>query len=172
MIYRPSRPSAAKFILLIGAMVIASIAAANTEWIVSSRNCDDFAKGVLKTLDDVKDAPPSEEQKADIKEILKSACNPPFDTCNFSICQQTQASGTTATIPVPEATPDLAAEISWLRNDITCAEFMKELRSRYSGRRQELSDPERKELQILLDLACGDRFRGCNFEACKGRTRP
>jgi len=150
-------PSANAEVLDIRSLVNA-LPISDISWIEVSRDCDDFAGGVLKTFSSIapsEQGGQSEEEVAEMRRILEAACKPPFDTCNFSICNKAGA---------PLGTPE--PSLTWIRKGMNCNEFLSELRTRYQNDKLAASEDLRKELRTALNVACSPEFAECKFEAC------
>ncbi len=66
---------------------------------------------------------------------------------------------------------EAVADPDWLEQRLNCREFLSEVKTRYAGvtTMATLSPEQRRELEMVLDIACSERFRECNFANCKPR---
>ncbi len=65
------------------------------------------------------------------------------------------------TLPTTMPLPDPPA---WTFANMSCADFLSQLRTRYG---RTLNEPQRSELAAASRVACSARFKHCNFEACR-----
>lgn len=129
------------------------------DWIEGARNCEDFALGVLKTV--AANSGETQSKREELQAVLTAACAPPFDICNFRVCKKSE---------LPPATAlGLSAKLPWFKHGMSCNDFLTQIRTRYQGNPAGLSEKERGELKIALELACSEMFAHCNFEACTTR---
>jgi hypothetical protein len=144
-----------------------------------ANNCEEFSQLILKkyaVIEEsiaVNDGKLTADQSVQVRELLRSACSPQFSPCGFSICK-TENSPTLPNIVkeiptealIPETPVDgiSSKPLGWVTDNMSCEDFLGQLRSRFQP--GNLDEGKRKELKSALELACGAKFKRCNFEAC------
>jgi hypothetical protein len=116
----------------------------------------------------------TKDQSVDVNKLLSMACSPEFAQCDFSVCKTQQFAPPVATqnpttqpteASLPLSTDEGASPLAWVTESMSCEAFLSQLRTRYQSGK--LDDAKRKELKMALELACGPKFKQCNFEACQ-----
>jgi hypothetical protein len=135
---------------------------------VSAENCEQLSRVILKNYVLIEESLKSnagrltKSQHSDVTELLQAACSPKFALCGYSYCK-----------PKPEETSvsegNQPTTLSWVTDEMSCEDFLGQLRVRFQVRN--LSIEKREELKASLDLACGEKFKHCSFDACKGREK-
>jgi len=146
---------------------------------VQSESCQELSALILQKYAAIQATVPgnngrlTKEQAVEVNELFGVACSPQYSQCGFSACkggpepEQRNASVNPETNPTEESppTPDAAISLPWVTEDMTCETFLSQLRTRYQA--GNLDEDKKKELKLALELACGEKFKHCNFEACK-----
>jgi len=110
-----------------------------------------------------------------VREILEEACKPPFEACGFTFCSRKSA-GENRDGPKmlreenkETKTSKGSASLSWIADEMSCDDFLTQLRSRFQRPQNKptLSQDKKAELDLALEIACSPRFKHCDFDACK-----
>jgi hypothetical protein len=59
--------------------------------------------------------------------------------------------------------------LAWLYHDLSCDEFSQQFKARFAGlgSYSDLPAQKKKELKLVLSVACSDRFAQCQLAACQ-----
>jgi len=145
-----------------------------------SNNCEDISQLILKKYAAFEETVKVNEGKLtnvqieEVNELLNLACSPQFASCGFRVCKPVDApSLSEPELESPSPLPDQATskaqdnsiKLPWVTAEMNCEDFLGQLRIRFQA--GSLSEEQKKELKVALELACGDKFKHCKFEACK-----
>lgn len=158
------------FVLLFGfVLLFRNIAWADLPWLEGVTGCEEYRTKVKERFGlGVDFAKLSPQQKDEISESIRVGCSEQFAHCHFSMCQNDAVSqNSDSEKSEPPSLP------SWLAAEISCQQFIQEVKARYGSHAVSapLSPEVRKERDLVLDLACSERFSKCNFLSCK-RSAP
>lgn len=129
-------------------------------WLDGVTACEEYRSKLKERYGQVSDfGKLSQQQKDEISESIRIGCSERFAHCNFSMCRS--AAVESSTLP------------SWVTTEMSCQQFIQEVKARYGNRSAAapLSSAERQERDMVLDLACTERFSTCGFLSCK-RSEP
>ena len=145
-----------------------------------SNNCEDISQLILKkyaTFEETikaNDGRLTSVQIEEVSALLNLSCSPQFASCGFSVCKplDTPNSGKPE-LEGPNSLPDQTTsktennsnKLPWVTSEMNCEDFLGQLKTRFQT--GSLKEKQKKELKVALELACGDKFKHCNFEACK-----
>ena len=145
-----------------------------------NNNCEDISQLILKkyaTFEETikaNDGRLTAVQIEEVSELLNLSCSAQFASCGFSVCKPLDAPNSgKPELESPNSLPaqttskieNNSIKLPWLTADMNCEDFLGQLRTRFQA--GSLSEEQKKELKVALELACGDKFKHCKFEACK-----
>lgn len=154
------------FFFLLGSLGLTQVAAADISWLENVVGCEQFSKALAEYFKTIKDFDNlSSSQKKELVVVLDEACGERFSECGFAVCKNlpredpSWEQGKTNKTKWPE----------WLKGDLSCDDFLREVKSRYrtpSGLKS-LSLEKKSELDQVLLIACSERFSHCKFKSCE-----
>ena len=138
---------------------------ADISWIKGVENCEQFSPAIKAYLDKINLSKYSLLplwQKEEVAIALNQACNGKFSICNLEACKKWSSL-------ITVKTKTSSNELSWLSRFLTCEQLMDQVKSRYSSLEQSELKKEgiKREIKLVLNTACSDRFTHCQFSSCK-----
>lgn len=147
------------FLLLLGSPSLGwpPLAHADLQWLDEAKDCQSFSSGIKQVFGAVENfSKMTDRQKGELSVVLHEACGQRFSHCNFSVCKSYRG-----------------GSLDWLNQELSCKDFLGQMRQRYSklGKYSALPEEKKVEVGYVLNVACSSRFAECEFKRCK-RTSP
>jgi hypothetical protein len=154
------------FFLLLASFGLTQVAVADISWLERVVGCKEFSQALaeyFKTIADFDNL--SSSQKKELIVVLDEACGERFSQCGFAVCKNLSRED-------PPGEQGKTNWPEWLKGDLSCDDFLREVKSRYhtpSGLKS-LSVEKKSELDQVLLIACSEHFSHCKFKSCKDDT--
>ncbi len=142
---------------------------ADISWIKGAETCEEFSpalKGYLDRVDLSMYSLLPLWQKEEISIVLNQACNGKFSVCNLSTCKKWSSLSKFKAL-------NNSNKKSWLSRFLTCEQLMEQVKSRYSNLdvAQQNNTNTKREIKLVLNTACSERFSHCKFSSCKSLNK-
>lgn len=140
---------------------------AQVDWIDKAASCEEFSQGLsafFARTSALSELSPRDEEET--VKILRSACGEKFAKCHFAICDNLDLGA--GDQELKRKAVIITDPLGWLNEELSCEQFIDQVKARYSplGKYSALPEEKKNEIRHVLDVTCSPRFAHCRFKQC------